>query len=104
MKTYDLTTKSGKMEAINSTILFGFSPILGFAKLALDKLSSSKQQGEIVNEFIRRGKENGVKEMEITIDNQKGFDFSVPIEGVDVKAKAGSDEKIHLRVIYNFFS
>ena len=96
MKLFDLTTNSGKIDAI----LFAFNPILGLAKLALDKLLSSKEQGEIAMELIRKGKEQGVKEMEITIDNKKGFDFGIPIEGVNIKAKAGNDEKIHLKVIY----
>lgn len=38
--------------------------------------------------------------MDITIENKKGFDFGVPIEGIDIKAKAGSDEKIHIKVVY----
>lgn len=96
MKPFDLTTNSGKIDAI----LFTFNPILGLAKLSLDKLLSSKDQGEIAMELIRKGKEQGVKEMEITIDNKKGFDFGVPIEGIDIKAKAGSNEKIHIKVVY----
>lgn len=100
MKTYDLTSKEGMLDAIATYQLFGFNPILGLAKLALDKLSSSKDQGKIAEELIRKGKENGVKEMEITIDNNKWFGLSVPIEGVNIKAKAGSDEKTHLKVTY----
>ena len=100
MKTYDLTSKKGVLDAIATYQLFGFNPILGLAKLALDKLSSSKDQGKIAEELIRKGKENGVKEMEITIDNNKWFGLSVPIEGVNIKAKAGSDEKTHLKVTY----
>ena len=80
--------------------LFSFNPLLGFAALALEKLVSSKDQGEIAKELIRKGKEHGVKEMEITIDNNKGFDFGVPFEGIDIKAKAGSNEKIHIKVNY----
>lgn len=43
---------------------------------------------------------DGVKEMEITLNNDKGFDFGVPVEGIDIKAKAGSNEKIHIKVVY----
>lgn len=100
MKIFDLTTTSGKINAITTMSLFTFNPLLGLAKLALDKLLSSKDQGEIAMELIRKGKEKGVKEMEITIDNKKGFDFGIPIEGVNIKAKAGNDEKIHVRVVY----
>lgn len=104
MKIFDLTTKSGKAVAISSMGLFPsfFPALLSFemVKLALNKLSSSKDQSEIATELIRKGKENNVKEMEIIVDNKKGLDLRAPIEGVDVKAMVGSDEKTHVRVVY----
>ncbi|MGM9833333.1 MAG: hypothetical protein ACI31A_06575 [Candidatus Limisoma sp.] len=104
MKVFDLTTKSGKVDAISSMGLFAsFIPTLlplELVKIALDKLSSSKDQCEIVNELIRKGRENNVKEMEIIVDNKKGLNFRAPIEGVDVKAMVGSDEKTHVKVVY----
>ena len=100
MEKFDLTTKTGKTKAFTQMSLFSFSPLLGLATLALDKLVSSKDQGEIAKELIRKGKEDGVKEMEITLNNDKGFDFDVPVEGIDIKAKAGSNEKIHIKVVY----
>lgn len=39
--------------------LFSFNPLLGLATLALDKLVSSKDQGEIAKELIRWRKRNG---------------------------------------------
>ena len=98
MEKFDLTTKTGKIKAFTQMSLFSFNPLLGLATLALDKLVSSKDQGEIAKELIRKGKEDGVKEMEITLNNDKGFDFGVPVEGIDIKAKAGSNEKIHIKV------
>lgn len=100
MEKFDLTTKTGKIKALTQMSLFSFNPLLGLATLALDKLVSSKDQGEIAKELIRKGKEDGVKEMEITLNNDKGFDFGVPVEGIDIKAKAGSNEKIHIKVVY----
>lgn len=100
MEKFDLTTKNGKIKALTTMSLFSFNPLIGLAALALEKLVSSKDQGEIAKELIRKGKEDGVKEMEITIDNNKGFDFGVPFEGIDIKAKAGSNEKIHIKVNY----
>ena len=94
MEKFDLTTKTGKTKAFTQMSLFGL------ATLALDKLVSSKDQGEIAKELIRKGKEDGVKEMEITLNNDKGFDFGVPVEGIDIKAKAGSNKKIHIKVVY----
>ena len=100
MEKFDLTTKTGKIKAFTQMSHFSFKPLLGLATLALDKLVSSKDQGEIAKELIRKGKEDGVKEMEITLNNDKGFDFGVPVEGIDIKAKAGSNEKIHIKVVY----
>ena len=100
MEKFDLTTKTGKTKAFTQMSLFSFSPLLGLATLALDKLVSSKDQGEIAKELIRKGKEDGVKEMEITRNNDKGFDFGVPVEGIDIKAKLGSNKKIHIKVVY----
>ena len=94
MEKFDLTTKTGKTKAFTQMSLFGL------ATLALDKLVSSKDQSEIAKELIRKGKEDGVKEMEITLNNDKGFDFGVPVEGIDIKAKAGSNKKIHIKVVY----
>ncbi|MDD6140207.1 MAG: hypothetical protein PUB61_02255 [Bacteroidales bacterium] len=104
MKVFDLTTKSGKTDAISSMGLFPSlfltsSPIW-LLKIALDKLSSSKDQGEIAAELIRKGKENNVKEMEIIVDNKKGLNLRTPIEGVDVKVMVGSDEKANVKVVY----
>ena len=100
MEKFDLTTKTGKTKAFTQMSLFSFSPLLGLATLALDKLVSSKDQGEIAAELIRKGKENNVKEMEIIVDNKKGLNFRAPIEGVDVKVMVGSDEKTHVKVSY----
>lgn len=100
MKFFDLTTEKGKANALSSMALFGYSPILELVKMAFDKLTSSKEQGEIANELIRKGKENGVKEMEIKLDNTKGLNLDVPIEGVNIKAMVGSDEKVLVKVIY----
>lgn len=104
MKVFDLTTKSGKTDAISSMGLFpALMPTLlplELVKLALNKLSSSKDQSEIAAELIRKGKENNVKEMVIIVDNKKGLNFRAPIEGVDVKVMVGSDEKTYVKVKY----
>ena len=100
MKFFDLTTEIGKANALRSMALLGYSPILGLVKMAIDKLTSSKEQGEIANELIRKGKENGVKEMEIKLDNTKGLNLDVPIKGVKIKTIVGSDEKVHVKVTY----
>lgn len=59
MEKFDLTTKTGKTKAFTQMSLFSFSPLLGLATLALDKLVSSKDQGEIAKELIRWRKRNG---------------------------------------------
>ena len=59
MEKFDLTTKTGKIKAFTQMSLFSFNPLLGLATLALDKLVSSKDQGEIAKELIRWRKRNG---------------------------------------------
>ena len=54
----------------------------------------------MAEKLITKGKENGVDEMDITMDNSRGFKLKVPIEGVDIETKLGADEKMHVKVKY----
>ena len=106
---FDLSTQSGRAKAIRylkeKKILtfFGFRPTL----YLLDGLNSVFSQGQtntdqakVVQDLIKQGKNNGVKKMKITIDSKSGFDFSAPIEGVNIKAMVGSEGKITLDIEY----
>lgn len=62
---------------------------------------SAKKQGEIAKKLIEAGKQNGVDEMEIKLDNTKGFHFDAPIdENCKIDTVIGADEKVTIKVKY----
>lgn len=81
-------------------LLFTFNPILGVGKALLDKFSSSKDQGKIANELIRKRKENGVDKMIIKLNNTKGLDLSLKTKGIEIKTFVGSTEETIVDVTY----
>lgn len=101
---FDLTTDQGIKNS------FGFlasSPILSFLevgfKIGLKSIFDSKRtetQAKLAEDLIKRGKVEGVDEMELTMDNSRGFKLKVPIDGIDVETKLGADEKMHVKVKY----
>ena len=105
MKKYDLTSSSGLQKALKDICKYSFmtSP-LGLVKYTLDKvLDSSKQfetQRDVAVELIRRGKEQGVDEMEIVMENKRGFKLNVPVEEAKIDTALGSDDKMHIKVKY----
>ena len=100
METFDLTTKDG-MEMANK--YFELTPVgmlFKIGKMIFDS-DSVKKQGKVAEDLIKVGKEKGVDEMEIILDNKKGFHFNAPIEeGIKIETALGSDEKIKIRVKY----
>lgn len=104
METFDLTTKDG-MEIAKKYVLsyFGLTPVGMLYKLGKIIFDSDrvKKQGKTVEDLIKVGKEKGVDEMEITLDNKNGFHFDAPIdEGIKIDTVLGSDEKVRIRVKY----
>ena len=98
-QVYDLTTKSGIDKAL--MVLEGLNNPLGMAlKFLKDLLSSNdpEKQAEVVKELIESGRKQGVDEMEITLENRKGFKLDIPLEDVKINSSLGSDGKIHLKV------
>ena len=104
METFDLTTKDG-MEIAKKYVLsyFELTPVgmlFKIGKMIFDS-DSVKKQGKTVEDLIKVGKEKGVDEMEITLDNKNGFHFDAPIdEGIKIDTVLGSDEKVRIRVKY----
>lgn len=99
-KCFDLTTEQG----LNNS--FGFlasSPILNLGGYLLKSILDSKRtetQAKLAENLIRRGKVEGVDEMELTMDNSRGFNLKVPIDGIDIDTKLGADERMHVKVKY----
>ena len=104
MEIFDLTTKDG-MEIAKKYVLnyFELTPVgmlYKIGKMIFDS-DSVKKQGKTVEDLIKVGKEKGVDEMEITLDNKNGFHFDAPIdEGIKIDTVLGSDEKVRIRVKY----
>ena len=62
--------------------------------------TSVENQAKAATEIIKQGKESGAKKIKVTIDQQAGANFSVPIEGVNISAMVGSTGKMTLEVEY----
>lgn len=100
METFDLTTKDGMEIAKKYFELTPVGMLFKIGKMIFDS-DSVKKQGKTVEDLIKDGKERGVDEMEIILDNKKGFHFNAPIEeGITIETALGSDEKIKIRVKY----
>lgn len=106
MERFDLTKKSEAEKAIAFCKDFG---MIAFPHLAIPyKIAkwifdsdSAKKQGEIAKKLIEAGKQNGVDEMEITLDNKEGLHLDVPIdENCKIDTVIGSDEKVVIKVKY----
>jgi len=96
-KKYDLTKKNVLDYVLQ------LNPILFVAKKAFDSIFDSNtttKQIEAAKTLIEQGKKDGVDEMEITIDNTKGFKLNVPTDGVKIDACLGSNDKMTHKVKY----
>ena len=60
-----------------------------------------KAQQETAEKLIEQGKDSGVDEMEIVVDNTRGFKLNMPIdEDLKIDTMIGADEKLHIKVKY----
>ena len=115
MASFNLTTQNG-FNAAKDFLLSNKSGILDFIqnpataliKMALEKgydLLTQKDkieaQKDMVSTLIKQGKENGVDNMEITVDNTVGLSFNgSQIDGCPIKATLGSNDKMMIKVQY----
>ena len=124
---YKIFTKGDKMASFNLTTQNGFNtakdfllsnksgildfiqnPATALIKIALEKgydLLTQKDkieaQKDMVSTLIKQGKENGVDNMEITVDNTVGLSFNgSQIDGCPIKATLGSNDKMTIKVQY----
>lgn len=100
METFDLTTQEGKKSAKAFLLLMSPTTYIAYKiiKMVLDP-DSGKKQAEAAESLIRAGKDNGVDEMEIVVDNTKGFKLDVP-DDVKISTVLGSHEKMKIHVKY----
>ena len=115
MASFDLTTQNGFNTAkdflsSNKSGILDFiqNPATALIKMALEKgydLLTQKDkieaQKDMVSTLIKQGKENGVDNMEITVDNTVGLSFDgSQIDGCPIKATLGSNDKMMIKVQY----
>ena len=115
MASFNLTTQNGFNTAkdfllSNKSGILGFiqNPATALIKMALEKgydLLTQKDkieaQKDMVSTLIKQGKENGVDNMEITVDNTVGLSFNgSQIDGCHIKATLGSNDKMTIKVQY----
>ena len=101
-KKFDLTTVNGKEIIKNFLILTNPSVMIFDLLKELFKSKNVDEQSKIADALIRKGKDEGLEEMEIVLDNSKGgFNFSVPIEGVQISAGMSlPNDKVLIKVKY----
>lgn len=100
MKQFNLTTKDGLLVAKE---LITLNPVTNILMKAIEKVISSdnsKEQAKIAEKLIKRGKEDDVDEMEITLNNTKGLDMKIPMDGVEITTMVGSKEETVIKVKY----
>ena len=115
MASFDLITQNGFNTAkdflsSNKSGILDFiqNPATALIKMALEKgydLLTQKDkieaQKDMVSTLIKQGKENGVDNMEITVDNTVGLSFNgSQIDGCPIKATLGSNDKMTIKVQY----
>ena len=103
-KKFDLTTAKG-LDVAKGFLLMA-NPMLGLIAEGIKYLFQSKNvedQSKIVEELIKKGKAEGVSEMEIWMDNNRGgVEIGVPIDGVDIKVTLSAPkDKTIVKVKYN---
>ena len=69
-----------------------------------ERMASSQQEGlkiqkRMAEDIIRCGRENGIDEMEIKINNRKGLKLNIP-EDVKLETMIGTDDSMTLKVKY----
>ena len=115
MASFNLTTQNGFNTAkdflsSNKSGILDFiqNPATALIKIALEKgydLLTQKDkieaQKDMVSTLIKQGKENGVDNMEIIVDNTVGLSFNgSQIDGCPIKATLGSNDKMTIKVQY----
>ncbi|MFK3815069.1 hypothetical protein ACI2KG_00410 [Pseudomonas sp. NPDC089407] len=110
-ESFDLTTKEGLEQARSvaknvGTAIVLANPIFAIANTGMriakgmTKTNSIETQAQAAVDIIKAGKENGAKRVKVTLDQEAGANLNVPIEGVNVSAKVGSNGKMTLEVEY----
>ena len=102
---FDLTTDDGRKLAWQSFDRWGwiYSPTAWLVKKAVDFISTAEkaqEQRKTAIELIKAGRENGLEEMRVTVDQNAGIDIEAKLKGIPIKTKIGNSGKITIEVKY----
>ncbi len=102
---FNVTTADGLKQALESFDKHGwiYAPGPWLLKKAWDWISSPdtiQEQRKMAIDLIKAGRDNGVDEMKITLDQAAGIDIGADVEGIPIKAKIGKSGKMTLEVKY----
>lgn len=122
--TYDLTTPSGlekaltdyaKQNPVKGGAILGLLAVIyplpvaliaakavsnAFSGVVKDSEKVIEAQRKAAVDIIKSGKENGVKKMKVTLDQNAGVDIGGQLEGYALKFAFGSDSKMTIDVEY----
>ena len=101
MQYYNLTTKDG-LDAVKvlAPIGIGVAFLFWVRSVFRPDSDNTKEQAEVAGELLKKGKELGVKNMQITLNNTKGINLKIPIDGVDITTMVGSNNTITVNAEY----
>ena len=115
-KKFDLTTKDGIVNAAKELgdkdlallLIPGYGPMVYLGKKAIDAIngvlstteSTIQEQTKAAVEIIKAGKQAGVDNMEVTLDQKAGLNFGSEIEGLPIKVMVGKSGKMTINVKY----
>ena len=108
---FDLTSVEGFKKALEFFNKYGVicscSSQIWLLKMAWDVVSSLVSSRDIIQEqrktaveLIKAGRDAGVDEMKITLDQMAGIDIGADIESIPFKVKVGKNGKMTLEVKY----
>lgn len=104
-KNYDLTTIEGvelALSYLNSLNPLKYTPVGLIYNIIRDIVNAKavKEMGDVIGELIQKGKDDGVDEMDIKINDIVGLNLPVKIDNTDVCIKAGKLNEVTIHVKY----
>lgn len=104
-KTFDLTSKNGVTALLpflnNSAALTSSQPsLIDISKSFFGLGSTTEKQRKLIEDIIKTGKEKGVDEMEIIVDNKRELDLKLPSGIGDITFSPRTKSTTVIRVKY----
>ena len=104
---FNLTTPEGRKNALDAFDKYGWISFPQFWLLRLAWKGISEKtiktvaaQKNVAIDLIRAGKEHGVEQMTIVLDQTIGMDIGAEVDGVPIKVKIGDSGHVVVSVKY----